>query len=192
MPVVSSSHEDDRLVVERVRQGDREAYAVLVDRYGDRLHAMLAHLVDGDQELAAELVQEAFVRAFERLDQFAGHSSFYTWIYRLARNRSLDLLARCRPQACDPEVLGHIAPPQPGRPEQALCQQETVALVQAGLAQLPAEMREILLLRDFDGHDYATIAAMLDVPEGTIKSRLFRARSALREVLAPVLEGEAP
>lgn len=173
---------DDLAVVARVRAGDAGAWAELVDRYGGRIHAMLLHLADGDGDLAAEFTQEAFARAWERLDQFAGGSSFYTWLYRLARNRALDLLARKRPQAADLEPLGAAASdPAPG---DAVAGAELRAAVQRALTELPAEQRELLLLREWEGLDYERIATLLGVPEGTVKSRLNRARAALRDRLA--------
>ena len=176
------------MLVEQVRRGDGNAFAALVDRYGGRLHAMLLHLAGGDQDLAAELTQEAFVRAYANLEQFAGASSFYTWIWRLARNRALDLLARKRPRNLDLEPLGAIA--ADAGPGAALADADQRAAVHRALAELPAEQREILLLREFDGLDYERIAAALDLPEGTVKSRLNRARTALRERLSGVIAPE--
>lgn len=172
---------DDRLLVDRVRAGDVGAYDLLVARYADRIHAMLRNLVGGDADAAAELTQEAFVRAFSRLDQFAGGSSFYTWLWRLARNRALDLLARRRPRSADLQEGAWAADaPAPG---DRMAGEELRAAVRAALGRLPAEQREILLLREFDGLDYQQIAEALDVPEGTVKSRLNRARAALRAAL---------
>jgi RNA polymerase sigma-70 factor (ECF subfamily) len=168
--------------------GDAAAYAGLVDRYGGRLHAMLLHLAQGDHELAAEFTQEAFVRAWERLGQFAGASSFYTWIYRLARNRALDLLDRRRPERFAAEVGGEAgdggAVAATAAPGERMVREEQRAAVQAALATLPAASREILLLRDFEDLDYAAIAEMLEVPVGTVKSRISRARGELRAALA--------
>lgn len=177
---------DDRLVIERIRAGEIEAYAELVDRYGDRIYSMLLHLAGGDGEQAAEFVQEAFVRAYERLDRFDGSSTFYTWLYRLARNRAIDLLAKKRPAAFERGTLEAAADGavRPGSgPQRALERDELQQRVHAALDRLPVEQREIILLRDFDGHDYAAIAELLEVAVGTVKSRLNRARSALRELL---------
>jgi RNA polymerase sigma-70 factor (ECF subfamily) len=191
-----SASGDDRAVVARVRAGDAEAYAELVDRYGDRLYSMLLHLAGGDAEQATEFVQEAFVRAYERLDRFAGDSSFYTWIYRLARNRAIDLLAKKRPLAVERPGLEAAADAGGSRsgsgPQRALERAELRDQVQAGLARLPAEQREIILLRDFDGHDYAAIAELLEVAVGTVKSRLNRARAALRAELCDPSTGVGP
>ncbi len=172
---------DDRVLAFRARDGDHAAFATLVDLYSDRLHAMLLHLVNGDRELAAEFTQEAFVRAFDRLSQFEGGSSFYTWLYRLARNRALDLLARKRPTAVSAEHLEHVS--SAPSPVDAVAGEELRAQVQAALARLPIGTRELLVMREFDGMDYESMAAALDVPLGTVKSRLNRARADLRALL---------
>lgn len=177
---------DDRAVVARLRAGEPAAAHDLVDRYAPRLHAMLVHLCQGDHDLAAEFTQEAFARAWERLGQFAGESSFYTWLYRLARNRAIDLLARKRPLARD--LAQHAAHnnsiSSDATPSQATARAELVTAVRDALAQLDAEAREIILLRDFDQLDYEAIAQTLDIALGTVKSRLSRARGALRDKLA--------
>jgi RNA polymerase sigma-70 factor (ECF subfamily) len=172
---------DDRLLALRARAGDQAAFAQLVTLHSDRLHAMLLHLANGDRDLAAELTQEAFVRAYDRLAQFEGASSFYTWLYRLARNRAFDLLARKRPTAVADEHLERAA--ETPSPADAVAGAELRDRVRAALAQLPAETRELLLMREFQGMDYDAIAAALDVPLGTVKSRLSRARGDLRAIL---------
>jgi RNA polymerase sigma-70 factor, ECF subfamily len=179
----SNGHErpDDDLVA-RARAGDRAAFGGLVERHGDRLYAMLLHLVDGDREAAAEYTQEAFARAFANLDRFEGRSGFYTWLYRLARNRAIDLLARKRPVAIDLEPLGAVAPGP--TPLDRLGTEELREAVRAAMGRLPPAARELLLMRDYDGLDYARIAEVLDVPEGTVKSRISRARAALKDALA--------
>ncbi|MDA3963683.1 MAG: sigma-70 family RNA polymerase sigma factor [Planctomycetota bacterium] len=184
---------DDRALVDAVRAGDASAYAELVDRYGERLYHTLLHMAAGDGELAAEFVQEAFVRAFERLDRFAGESSFYTWLYRLARNRAIDLLAKKRPKSMDRpglEAQGD-ANKQGSGPHHSIERTELQLHVQAALHRLPTEQREIIILRDFDDLDYATIADQLDLAVGTVKSRLNRARAALREQLEDLVAGGA-
>lgn len=195
-PGASKGHgvEDDRELVERVRRGDGDAYEALVERYGGRLHNMLLHLAGGDAELAGELVQEAFVHAYARLDRFAGASSFYTWLYRLARNRAIDVLARKRPRALeagDLERAGDRRAAASG-PHRAVERDELRDQVRAALARLEPDHREIILLRDFEELGYDRIAELLELPLGTVKSRLNRARRALRDELAPLLEGSEP
>jgi RNA polymerase sigma-70 factor, ECF subfamily len=180
--------EDERSLVAAARAGDAHAYGRLVDRHGGRLHAMLLHLANGDGDLAAEFTQEAFVRAWANLDRFAGDSAFYTWLYRLARNRALDLIARKRPRCVD---LATLAPTAPGdAPLEVMAAGEHRDAVRAALAELAGDQRELLLLREFEGLDYQAIAERLDVPEGTVKSRLNRARAALRALLERSIRAE--
>ncbi|MFW5860196.1 MAG: RNA polymerase sigma factor [Planctomycetota bacterium] len=181
--------DDDHVLVAAVRDGDGNAFAVLVDRHGARLHASLLHLAAGDADTAAELTQEAFVRAFERLDRFAGRSSFYTWLYRLARNRAIDVLARKRPVATENERLD-ATPRAAASPAATLERTETRQLVRTALERLPYDQRELLIMRDFEGCDYPGIAERLEVAVGTVKSRLHRARRALRDLIASQLSGD--
>ena len=187
----SSNNHEDYALVQLVRSGNHAAYQQLCQRYSERIYHMLLHLVNGDMELAQEFTQEAFVRAFERLDQYAGRSSFYTWLYRLARNRALDLLAKKKPQAIADEQLQRQATPAASAHNQVE-QGELQALVQMALGELAPEQRELILLRDFDNWDYDQLAEHFACPLGTIKSRLNRARRALRAVLAPRLQGTFP
>ena len=170
---------DDRALARQAQQGDDNAFAQLVEACSERLYHMLLQLCNGDAEMACELTQEAFVRAYERLAQFDGSSAFYTWLYRLARNRAIDVFKKKKPQACDPQDFNdNVTKDDPGA---ALEQNEMQVLVQEALHALPDDQREIILLRDFDGHDYQHIATLLEVAEGTVKSRLNRARKALRQ-----------
>ncbi|MBA2480301.1 MAG: sigma-70 family RNA polymerase sigma factor [Planctomycetes bacterium] len=190
-PDPSKGHEptvDDRELARRARVGDHAAYAQLVAQYSDRLHSMLLHLVNGDRDLAAEFTQEAFVRAYDRLDQFEGASSFYTWLYRLARNRAIDLLERKRPTATANEHLDQAG--STASPLEEVAGEDMRQHVQRALARLPTATRELLLLREFDGLDYDEIATALGVPLGTVKSRLNRARADLRALLSGSVTAE--
>ena len=177
---------DDRFLAMRARAGDREAYSQLVALYSDRLHAMLLHLANHDRDLAAELTQEAFVRAYERLEQFSGQSSFYTWLYRVARNRAIDLFARKHTAA----YTGQEPASQATSPLDALGNDELRERVQQALQGMPLASRELLVMREFDGWDYDRIAEALEVPLGTVKSRLARARMELRSRLCGTIQAE--
>ncbi len=177
----SAALEDDRQLARRAQDGDQTAFASLIDRYSERLFNMLLQMCNGNSDMASELTQEAFVRAYERLSQFDGASSFYTWIYRLARNRAIDIRKRKKPIASDPHEMHD--PGHQDDPGSQMQQNEMQNIVQGALQELDDEQREIILLRDFDGHDYAHIASLLDIAEGTVKSRLSRARKALRTII---------
>jgi RNA polymerase sigma-70 factor, ECF subfamily len=170
---------DEPALVRRARGGDRDAFAILVDTHAARLHAMLTHFCAGDRELAGEFVQEAFVRAFERLDRFDGASAFYTWLYRLARNRAIDLLSRKRPAAMADEHIALVSAPDQHAGSR-LDAADRARLVRWAMDQCSPEHREVLLLREWDGNDYDRIAELIGVAIGTVKSRLNRARAELR------------
>ncbi len=175
---------DDGPLIARARAGDSEAFTGLVDRHGGRLYAMLLRLSGNDPALAEDLLQEAFIRAWERLDQFDGRSAFGTWLYRLARNRALDLLDRRRPGRL-PD--GHDAAAATPGPADAAATTDLNAAVQRALNTLPAATRELLLLREFQGLDQDALATLLGIPVGTVKSRLHRARAELKTALSSIL-----
>lgn len=179
--VVDPEREHEMELVRRAQEGDREAFAELVEASGDRLYGFMLHLAGGDGDLAAEFTQEAFVRAWEKIRLFSGGSRFYTWLYRLARNRALDLMAKHKPLAVERDTLEAIGPGS--RDPAELEREELREQVRRGIAELAPEQREIILLRDFEDLDYETIAGRLECAVGTVKSRLNRARTALRERL---------
>lgn len=177
----SASLVDDRQLARQAQAGDQVAFASLIDRYSERLFNMLLQMCNGNSDMASELTQEAFVRAYERLKQFDGNSSFYTWIYRLARNRAIDIRKRKTPIASDPQEMHD--PGTEDDPSINMERREMQSIVQQAMSELGDEQREIILMRDFDGRDYTQIAQLLDVAEGTVKSRLNRARKALRSII---------
>jgi len=145
--------------------------------------------VVGDHQEAEDLVQEAFIQAYVKLDSFQGHSSFYTWLYRIAFNVSASRRRRKKPlvsmtAARDDEPSSGIEPQDRGEsPGERLLREERAGMVQAALAAIDEDYRNILVLREIEGCDYETISEILDLPIGTVRSRLHRARSELRERL---------
>ena len=189
---------DDHSLVLACRAGQTEAFGTLVARYQGRLHPTILRLV-GSVEDTEDILQDSFVRAFEKLDQFQGDSSFYTWIYRIAVNLALSshrrrrvrsiLKPRLNRRAAAP--LGDPADESPDAdPAVALERVERERLVAAALKKLGPEHRAVVVLKDFDGHRYEEISAILDVPIGTVRSRLHRARCELRELLRGVVDLE--
>ncbi len=174
-------------LVAKARLGDAQAFTALVEQHAERLHAFI-HRLCGDSELAVDLTQETFLRAWRGIRGFDGQSAFYTWLYRIGRNT---VISAARARAARPVVsasigteAGEVAEPAVASdPSQALEQAERVALVLAALQQLPFEFREIIVLRDVEDRSYEEIAAVLEIPAGTVRSRLFRARERLRETL---------
>jgi len=183
---------DERLV-ELALDGDEEAYGVLVRRYQRRLTAFLSQLV-GDLELARELTQEAFVRAWSALERFDPRYRFSTWLFRIAHNLGIDQLRRKRLHTVslyrtdsegeelevvvadvDKDPLGHL--------ENRALADELRRIIDG----LRPEYRELVLLRHFAGLSYQEIADFKEMPLGTVKNKLFRAHSVLRDALAAFL-----
>lgn len=184
---------DERLVV-AAQGGDCDAFGELVQRYQGRLFGSLVRMV-GCENLAADLVQDAFVLAWRKLDRFAGRSSFYTWLFRIARNTTISCL-RSRRVAISLDSLAASGeyPEQADRsagPGDRMEQEESRMLLQQALNQLSEEHRTILLLREMDGMDYEQIGEALELPVGTVRSRLFRARMQLREALQGKIPADA-
>lgn len=160
--------------------GDRNAFSVLVRRHQRSLHRHLARLV-GTQDDAMELAQETFVRAWQALPRREPTASFRTWLFRIARNAALDHLRRRRAVEFVPLDETH-EPEQPGAdPERRARLSQEVRQLEAALARLTPEHREILLLREIEDMSYEAIGGVLGVSDGTVKSRLARARAALVE-----------
>jgi RNA polymerase sigma-70 factor, ECF subfamily len=189
---------DDLGLVEACRAGHTEAFGQLVQRYQNRLYPTIVRLM-GSPDDAQDVLQDAFVRAFEKLDQFHGKSSFYTWIYRIAVNlalsghrrrlnrRILSLERRSSRPEADPADKSREADPS-----SALERLERDAMIQSALNGLGPEHRAVIVLKDFDGRRYEEISALLDIPIGTVRSRLHRARCELRERLRSLVEDDQP
>jgi RNA polymerase sigma-70 factor (ECF subfamily) len=181
---------DDAPLIAATLAGDTAAFGRLVGLYQDRLYNSLVRVVGDD---AADIVQDAFVQAYVKLNTFRGSSAFYTWLYRIAFNLAMSHARRERKTAslegmkeswgCEP-VDG-----QP-TPETTVERREEVEMVHVALDELSTEYRMILVLREIEGCRYDQIAEILELPVGTVRSRLFRARLALRDQLAPRLHVE--
>jgi RNA polymerase sigma-70 factor (ECF subfamily) len=181
------SAEDHRLIAECL-QGDPTAFGVLVRRYQDRLFHVAYRLV-GNAEDAQDVVQEAFLSAYQALEGFKGDSRFFTWLYRIAVNTAISLKRKQKAALrLDSGRNGELPidphdPSEQSRPGHALEQAEQEQRVQRALQKLSPEHRAVLILKDMEGQKYETMAEVLQVPIGTIRSRLHRARLELRELL---------
>ena len=180
---------DSQLIADAC-SGNTAAFGQLVVRYQDRLYNTLVHVV-GSAEDAADVVQDAFVQAFLKLDTFHGASAFYTWLYRIAFNLAISRRRRQHP-CVSVEQHRLIAGDEPvergAGPTERIEQEERAARVQQALATLSEEHRSVLVLREIDGYCYETIGEILELPVGTVRSRLHRARLQLREQLKEVLQ----
>ena len=184
---------DDLALIDDALTGNSSAFGRLVTRYQARLYNTLVHVM-GSTDEAHDVCQDAFVQAFVKLRTFQRASSFYTWLYRIALNMAASRRRKKRPVISveqHREATGFDPPARDGRPSQRLERQERVTQVRAALAGLADEFRTVLVLREIDGHPYDAISEMLDLPLGTVRSRLHRARMELREQLKDVLLEEA-
>jgi RNA polymerase sigma-70 factor, ECF subfamily len=185
--------DDDQLINEALA-GNSASFGLLVRKYQDRLFNTLAHVM-GSPEDARDVAQDAFVKAFLKLETFERSSAFYTWLYRIAFNAAVSCKRRQKPAISmdqQREQWGQDPPGNEAPPEDRLERQELAAQVQAALARLSEEHRSIVVLREVDGCDYDTIAEILGLPVGTVRSRLHRARLQLRCELKQVLQPDHP
>lgn len=185
------TREEEREIIESVRSGETEAFGALVAEHQNRVFSLALRMV-GNEEDARDLAQEAFIRAYTSLAGFRGDSKFSVWLYRLTSNICIDFLrSRARRQAVsltydDDEAEGGEMeiPDERFSPEAGLERSELREAVRRGLDTLSPEFRDILLLREIDGLSYAEIGEALQLEEGTVKSRIFRARKKLTEFLS--------
>ena len=205
----SHDREIDRQLVERVNAGDRQAFRKLDDRHHGRAYAVALGVVKNPSD-ARDVVQEAFVKVHRHLIKFKGSSSFYTWLYRIVMNLSIDHIRRAKRKrsldyddgvqrgedeiAGDGAILPRILD---GDPSKAALRKELGGALNQALDQLPEHHRAVLLLREVEGMSYDQMAEVLEVPKGTIMSRLFHARRKMQESLAAYLsanpnEGNSP
>ncbi len=183
---------DDRRLISDALEGRSEAFGELVIRYQDRLYNAVLRVTDNPDD-ALDVVQDAFVNAYQSLKSFKGDAEFYTWLYRIAFNTAVSLKRKKRALVSldagrDSENGSGVEPEdhcEDTRPGVALQRSEEEALLQAALNRVSAEHRIVLVLKDIEGMKYEEIAEVLGVPIGTIRSRLHRARLELREVLSP-------
>lgn len=198
-PIPSKSEHDqgaELALVARARRGDAEALDTLVLRYQDRVFNMCYRML-ANRDDALDVAQEVFLTVFRSIGRFEERARFSTWLYRITVNRCRDELRRrasvkhTRPQSLhaseDPvDPRG----PEPAPDEQASAK-ELESLVERCIEELPGDVREVLVLRDTQDLPYDDIASILDIPVGTVRSRLNRARTLLKERLAPILEAGA-
>jgi RNA polymerase sigma-70 factor (ECF subfamily) len=183
---------DDASLIAATLAGDNAAFGQLVVRYQDRLFNALLRVI-GLPEDARDVVQDAFVQAFVKLDTFRGNAAFYTWLYRIAFNLAISRARRRRKTASldrtKADCGGEPIDDQPA-PDAEILQSERVELVHAALAELSDEYRQILVLREIEGCRYEQIAEILELPVGTVRSRLFRARMELKNRLNLAMQRE--
>ena len=172
----------DAPLVARARRGDRWAFEQLVDRHQNRLFTLAARTL-GSADEAADAVQEAFIRAWLGLPRFRGSSLFSTWLYRIGLNAAHDQRVRRRTEPLD-------ATREPADPQDSFLTSELSSALQWALNELEEDYRVAVVLYDVLGCSYTEIAELTEVAEGTVKSRIFRGRSRLAELLGTRTAGE--
>ena len=170
---------DDKSLVERCRQGDDDAWREMVDRFGQKVFSVAYHFTL-KREDAEELAQEIFLKVFENLHRYDGSFPLVAWLVSIARNLCIDRYRRLKREksfrhVSDDSVLPMLVSGED--PAADAVKKERTKLLFWALSEIPEELSEILVLRDLDGLAYEEIGAALSLPDGTVKSRLFRARA---------------
>ena len=184
--------EQDRVLIERAKTGDARAFRELVDRHQRRAFAIAVGLLRDEQD-AREVVQEAFLRVYRGLSTFHGGSSFFTWLYRIVTNLSIDLIRKpARREAeldeareiRDEAHIPLLARIDGADPADVVRRGEIAARIREALDALPSYHRGVILMREIEGMSYEEMAEAMGVSKGTIMSRLFHARQKLQRALA--------
>jgi len=180
----------DEEIVARVLSGQEHLFETLVRRYQTRILSHVARMV-GSREDALDLSQEIFLKVFGALDRFNPEFRFSTWLFRIAGNAAIDHLRKRKPRTIPLETTdsdGHVSSPEYKSsdldPFGRLRNTERGDAIARAIADLPAEFRELIALRHFTGLSYEEIAEVKNMPLGTVKNKLFRARAVLKERLA--------
>jgi len=177
--------ETERKLINKAQQGDKQAFGELV-RFHHQGVINVVYRMCGDAQVAEDAAQDAFIRAWQNLPGYKPQSAFRNWLYRIAVNAALDMLRREPKYA---EDIDEIPLASPGiRPEGAIIQAELSLQIQQAVLSLPKASRSVLILREYEGLTYRDIANTLDIPLGTVMSRLNYARNRLRDILAPRME----
>ena len=200
-PANATDREHDRKLVDDILTGSPTAFRELFDRYHQRAFAVALGVVKNRQD-ALDIVQEAFIKVHKHIHNFQGSSSFYTWLYRIVMNLSIDQVRRTKKRrdldyddsvGRDPQQGGDVGALQPGmldaNPGKTVMRKELTTAIERALQTLPEYHRAVILLRELEGLSYDEIADVLDVPKGTVMSRLFHARKKLQSALGPYVDG---
>jgi len=194
--LVVSERETDQALVTRAQQGDKYAFDLLVSKYQRRLSRLLSRWIRDPAEVQ-DVVQEAFIKAYRALPSFRGDSAFYTWLYRIGINAAKNYLAARGRRAPlvqsggddegesleESDLLQDM-----NTPESVLMSREIGTAVSEAVDALPEELRTAITLREIEGLSYEEIAAIMNCPIGTVRSRIFRAREAIAARLRPLLD----
>ncbi|MBN1204598.1 MAG: sigma-70 family RNA polymerase sigma factor [Myxococcaceae bacterium] len=191
---------DDLTLVKRVRSGDQRAFKLLVERYQRKVYAVALGMLK-DKEEAMDVSQEAFVKVYKYLDHFKGDASFYTWLYRITVNICIDIIRKrsgaggeavefdeTLPMDVSEANIGALGSRLGTNPQKSALRRELAEKIQEALSAVPEKHRAILLLREVEGMSYEDLSRTLDIPKGTVMSRLFHARAKVQKILSQYLE----
>lgn len=188
--------ESDLQLVARLQKGDKTAFREIVRRHQDKVYRLALRLTR-DEARAQDAMQDAFLQVYRKIDQFQEHSAFTTWLYRITVNAALDHRRRRRSDALMDEIPAGLSDTGPS-PHQRAVEAQRSDLLKEALQRIPEHYRVPLVLCHVEGLPVEEVARVLDLPEGTVKSRLFRARAILKETirrhypaLMPAIPGEA-
>ena len=184
-------------ILDACRQGNRDALRVLYEAYKDRVYSIAFYFFHGDEQAAADVTQQVFLKLMETIAGFRGDAAVSTWLYRLTVNACVDRTRRRRPEdAMDVAALETLPGRRPASQEDAFARTEIAESVKAAIASLPPKLRAAILLRYFDDLSYAEMATALKCSIGTVASRLSRGHQLLARKLKPLRAGtgggEAP
>jgi len=195
---MTDQQQTDRQLVARVQKGDRRAFDLLVVKYQHKILALVGRFIQDHAE-AQDVTQEAFIKAFRALPNFRGESAFYTWMYRIAVNTAKNhLVSRGRKTPTndidldDAEFFAdesHLK--DMNTPDDLLHRDQLQKVVFDAIENLPEELKVAVTLREIDGMSYEEIAAVMDCPIGTVRSRIFRARETIDKKMQPLLSATA-
>ena len=190
--------EIDQALVERVQKGDKRAFDILVLKYQVRIMKLISRFLR-NQDDVQDVAQEAFIKAYRALKNFRGDSAFYTWMYRIAINTAKNHLVSSSRKATTSALDAQEAEQYEGAdwlreyatPEKELMASEIKAVIHKSISALPDDLKEAITLRELEGLSYEDIAAVMDCPIGTVRSRIFRAREAIDTELKPLLDRDS-
>lgn len=201
-PVHKTGADSDAQLVERVKAGDAHAFELLVLKYQRRIQRLIGRMVR-DVDLVEDIAQETFIRAYRAMHQFRGEAQFYTWLYRIAVNTAKKFLldmrhdpmvtqSALRPQDDEDETFSAGNEPiAEDTPETLLAAREIAEAVTKAMDDLPDDLRQAVTLREIEGLSYEDIAAVMNCPIGTVRSRIFRAREAISARVRPLLSQQS-
>jgi RNA polymerase sigma-70 factor (ECF subfamily) len=191
----AGTEQSDLELVRRAQKNERGAFDLLVLKYQHKVVKLVARLLRDPTE-AEDVAQEAFVKAYRALGSFRGDSAFYTWLYRIAVNTARNSIASRQRRPLDYEAelseseQNNVAArlKHDDTPEATVLSEEIHQTVNQAIEQLPEDLRTAIVLREIEGLSYEEIAAAMDCPVGTVRSRIFRAREAIDRALQPLLD----